>query len=67
MMNPPTGSRRFKGGAWDLRKAADRRKQQLAIAFPDRRVNDRRRGGGGEDDFSAATTLTWIAPSDPDE
>lgn len=66
MTNPTSGLRSFKGGAWDLRKV-ERRQVQQDIAFPDRRVENRRLTDKAEDDFSLSTTLTWIAPSDRDE
>lgn len=34
-------TRKFKGGAWDLRKD-ERRQQQLSLDFPDRRQKERR-------------------------
>jgi hypothetical protein len=65
MMNQQTDSRIFRGGAWDLRRI-DRRKEQVAIAFPDRRKTDRRMADKPED-FSAGGMLKWVDPSEMDE
>lgn len=65
MMNQPPDNRNFRGGAWDLRKI-DRRRNQLAYAFPDRRKKDRRMTDQAED-FSVDGMLQWVDPSDRDE
>lgn len=57
-------SRNFKGGSWDLRKQ-DRRRYQEAIAFPDRRQNNRRATAQDESD-PLADSLTWVSKSSLD-
>jgi hypothetical protein len=58
-------SRNYKGGSWDLRKQ-DRRRYQEAIAFPDRRQNDRRATSQDEAD-TRTDSLTWVSKSALDE
>jgi hypothetical protein len=65
MMNNHTDLRRFRGGAWDLRKV-ERRKEQAPLAFPDRRNNDRRNTGKAED-LASVGGLLWVDPSQLDE
>jgi hypothetical protein len=65
MLNQSTDARKFRGGAWDLRRI-DRRRDQVTIAFPDRRKHDRRMADQGED-FSGDGMLQWVDPSDRDE
>ena len=65
MTNQPSDIRKFRGGSWDLRKI-ERRRNQVAYEFPDRRKNDRRLADQG-DDFSAEGMLQWVDPSDRDE
>jgi hypothetical protein len=56
--------RNFKGGSWDLRKT-DRRKQSMAIAFPERRTTDRRNASAAED--APQDILQWVSKSSLDE
>lgn len=60
MMNQQSDTRKFRGGAWDLRRL-DRRKEQLTIEFPERRKNDRRMAGQSEVG-SGGDTLEWVDP-----
>jgi hypothetical protein len=48
--------RTFKGGSWDLRKN-ERRQNQIAIAFPDRRRAERREERG----MDTGSELTWAS------
>jgi hypothetical protein len=57
MMMPERATRSFKGGSWDLRKQ-ERRENQTAIGFPDRRQVDRRAGTNFSD--STDPDLTWV-------
>lgn len=65
-MQNPYGLRSFKGGAWDLRKV-DRRKEQIAFRFPDRRVANRRMEGPQVMERTTPSNLVWLSPSGRDE
>lgn len=60
------GLRSFKGGAWDLRKV-DRRKEQVAVRFPDRRVENRRLVGDQDTEHATPSNLVWLSLSGRDE
>ncbi len=57
-------TRNFKGGSWDMRKV-DRRREQLTIAFPDRRMSDRR--ASAQEFRILDSELTWSAKPGLDE
>ncbi|HLP42795.1 MAG TPA: hypothetical protein VK465_14895 [Fibrobacteria bacterium] len=65
-MQNPFGLRSFKGGAWDLRKV-DRRKEQLYVRFPDRRVENRRLVGAQDTERATSSNLVWLSLSGRDE
>lgn len=56
--------RNFKGGSWDMRKE-DRRRGQMDIAFPDRRLSDRR--ASAREFRLAESDLTWSRQPRMDE
>ncbi|MDB5105793.1 MAG: hypothetical protein JWP91_3482 [Fibrobacteres bacterium] len=66
MLREQMSLRNFKGGSWDLRKV-DRRKEQAAIGFPDRRANDRRANSLADDQATGAEMLHWVTKSALDE
>jgi hypothetical protein len=67
MTSSTWNTRSFKAGAWDLRKD-ERRKEEVEIAFPERRKS-KRRNAPQENPHSTSSVglLNWVNRFDVDE
>lgn len=62
MFKEASSLRNFKGGSWDLRKD-ERRKSPQRIAFPERRLNNRRDADRMENQSITSDVLRWVSKS----